>query len=203
MAVPRAGKGPSEPFKEWSFWGREVPVGNPANQPDFTVSGATGSGPAGGQVLLDPGWQIKGTGSVATTALDDNVVETEFVLPPGPRGSPGVRRDRRLGQGDLQDRAVGQARYVPRRVPVQGRPGPGQLKIADIDRDLGNNTAGLTITVTAAGKPQPGPSTSASTTPSASASASASTAPGAGNAPGPKGGSGGNLYAMARRRRSA
>ncbi|WP_371586968.1 hypothetical protein [Streptomyces virginiae] len=79
--------------------------------------------------------------------------------------------------------------------------GPGQLKIADIDRDLGNNTAGLTITVTAAGKPQPGPSTSASTTPSASASAS--TAPGAGNAPGPKGGSGGNLYAMARRRRSA
>ncbi|MYV73270.1 hypothetical protein GT352_04805 [Streptomyces sp. SID1046] len=108
--------------------------------------------------------------------------------------------------------------------------GPGQLKIADIDRDLGNNTAGLTITVTAAGKPQPGPSTSASTSPSPSGSttpsASASTAPGAGNAPGPKGGSGGNLantgstalvagglaaaavtlggalYAMARRRRS-
>ncbi|MFE5866939.1 hypothetical protein ACFQ77_41245 [Streptomyces virginiae] len=103
--------------------------------------------------------------------------------------------------------------------------GPGQLKIADIDRDLGNNTAGLTITVTAAGKPQPGPSTSASTTPSASAFASS--APGAGNAPGPNGGSGGNLantgstalvaggraaaavtlggvlYAMARRRRSA
>ncbi|KIX78687.1 hypothetical protein SF23_05195, partial [Streptomyces sp. MBRL 10] len=50
---------PSEPFKDWGFWGREVAVGNPANQVDFTVNGATGSGPAGGQALLNPGWQIK------------------------------------------------------------------------------------------------------------------------------------------------
>ncbi|WP_030765520.1 hypothetical protein [Streptomyces sp. NRRL F-2664] len=90
---------PSEPFKEWPFWGREVSVENPANQPDFTVHGATGSGPAGGQVLLDPGWQIKGTGSAATTAADDNAVETEFVLPSGisfvagrPGRSPARRR---------------------------------------------------------------------------------------------------------------
>ncbi|MFD4919456.1 hypothetical protein ACFWNR_40430 [Streptomyces virginiae] len=233
---------PSEPFKEWSFWGREVPVGNPANQPDFTVSGATGSGPAGGQVLLNPGWQIKGTGSVATTALDDNVVETEFVLPPGISfvgGRPGPEGRRVFGGTGGSVKGIfkiepwvkpgtyhGEYRYKVDR-------GPGQLKIADIDRDLGNNTAGLTITVTAAGKPQPGPSTSASTSPSPSgsttpsASASASTAPGTGNAPGPNGGSGGNLantgstalaagglaaaavtlggalYAMARRRRSA
>ncbi|MFI7358062.1 hypothetical protein ACIBTP_29590 [Streptomyces avidinii] len=233
---------PSEPFKEWSFWGREVTVENPANQPDFTVNGATGSGPAGGQVLLNPGWQIKGTGSVATTAADDNVVETEFVLPPGISfvgGRPGPEGRRVFGgtggsvKGNFKIESWvkpgtyhGEYRYKADR-------GPGHLKIADIDRDLGNNTAGLTITVTPAGEPQPGPSTSASASPSPSgsttpsASASASTAPGTGNLPGPNGGSGGNLantgsaalaagglaaaaltlggalYAMARRRRSA
>ncbi|MFB6561877.1 hypothetical protein ACFCYH_23875 [Streptomyces sp. NPDC056400] len=207
---------PSEAFKEWGFWGREVPVGNPANQPDFTVDGATGSGPAGGQVLLNPGWQIKGTGSVATTALDDKVVETEFVLPPGisfVSGRPGPEGRRVFGGTGGSVKGIfkieswvkpgtyhGEYRYKTDR-------GPGQLKIADIDRDLGNNTAALTITVTPASDPQPGPSTSASaspspsgsTTPSASASASASastatvTATGTGNTPGPNGGTGGNL----------
>lgn len=148
---------PSEPFKEWHFWGREVSVGNPANQPDFTVDGATGSGPAGGQVLLDPGWQIKGTGSVATTAIDDNVVETEFVLPPGITfvgGRPGPEGRRVFGgtggsvKGTFKIESwvkpgtyQGEYRYKADR-------GAGHLKIADIDRDLTNNTARLTITVT-------------------------------------------------------
>ncbi|GAA2637265.1 hypothetical protein GCM10010425_45160 [Streptomyces spororaveus] len=203
---------PSEPFKEWSFWGREVPVANPANQPDFTVTGAVGSGPAGGQVLLDPGWQIKGTGSVATTALEDSVVEAEFALPPGisfVSGRPGPEGRRVFGGTGGSVKGIfkieswvkpgtyhGEYRYKADR-------GPGHLKIADIDRDLGNNTAGLTITVTPAGGQQPEPSTSASASaspsPSGSASASpspsasASTAPGTGNIPGPNGGTGGNL----------
>ncbi|CAM5617185.1 hypothetical protein [Streptomyces avidinii] len=233
---------PSEPFKEWRSWGREVLVENPANQPDFTVDGATGSGPAGGQVLLNPGWQIKGTGSVATTAADDNVVETEFVLPPGisfAGGRPGPEGRRVFGGTGGSVKGIfkieswvkpgtyhGEYRYKADR-------GPGHLKIADIDRDLGNNTAGLTITVTPASGPQPGPSTSVSASPSPSgstapsASASASTAPSTGNTPAPNGGTGGNLantgsaalaagglaaaaltlggalYALARRRRSA
>ncbi|WP_158943312.1 LPXTG cell wall anchor domain-containing protein [Streptomyces sp. NRRL S-378] len=233
---------PAEPFKEWRFWGREVPVENPANQPDFTVDGATGSGPAGGQVLLDPGWQIKGTGSVATTAADDNVVETEFVLPPGISfvgGRPGPEGRRVFGGTGGSVKGVfkieswvkpgtyhGEYRYKADR-------GPGHLKIADIDRDLRNNAAGLTITVTPADGQQPSPSTSASASPSPSGStstspsASATTAPSTGNTPGPNGGTGGilantgsaaqtagalaavtltlggALYALARRRRSA
>ncbi|MFD5877670.1 hypothetical protein [Streptomyces yangpuensis] len=233
---------PSEPFKEWRFWGREVSVENPANQPDFTVHGATGSGPAGGQVLLDPGWQIKGTGSAATTAADDNAVETEFVLPPGisfVAGRPGPEGRRVFGgtggsvKGTFKIESWvkpgtyhGEYRYKADR-------GPGRLQIADIDRDLRNNTAALTITVTPAEGTQPGPSTSASASPSPSASttpsasASASTTPATGNAPGPNGSTGGNLadtgstalaagglaavtltlgaalYATARRRRSA
>ncbi|MEU2451160.1 hypothetical protein ABZ605_13965 [Streptomyces sp. NPDC012765] len=201
---------PSEAFKEWHFWGREVSVGNPVNQVDFTVDGATGSGPAGGQVLLNPGWQIKGTGSVATMALDDTVVEAEFVLPPGisfAGGRPGPEGRRVFGGTGGSVKGTfkiepwvkpgtyhGEYRYKTDR-------GPGRLNIADIDRDLGNNSAGLTITVTPADGAQPGPSTSAtasaSPSPSAStapsASASTSTAPGTGNTPGPNGGSGGNL----------
>ncbi|MFD8416195.1 hypothetical protein ACFV2Q_31355 [Streptomyces sp. NPDC059650] len=229
---------PSEPFKAWRFWGREVWVENPANKPDFTVNGSTGSGPAGGQVLLNPGWQIKGTGSVATTAADGKVVETEFVLPPGISfvgGRPGPEGRRVFGGTGGSVKGVfkiepwvrpgtylGEYRYKSDRRP-------GELAIADIDRDLGNNAAKLTITVTPAVDPQPSPSTSASATPSpsASASASASTTPSTGNTPGPNGGTGGKLadtgstalaagglgaaavtlggalYAVGRRRRSA
>ncbi|MEW2418456.1 hypothetical protein AB0953_32915 [Streptomyces sp. NPDC046866] len=229
---------PSDPFKEWPFWGREVAVENPANQPDFTVDGATGSGPAGGQVLLNPGWQIKGTGSVATAAADGKVVETEFVLPPGISfvgGRPGPEGRRVFGGTGGSVKGIfkiepwvkpgtylGEYRYKADR-------GPGELSIADIDRDLGNNAAKLTITVTPADTtPQPGPSASASAsaTPSPSASASTGTTAPA-NAAGPNGGTGGNLadtgssalamgglaavavtlggalYAVARRRRSA
>ncbi|MEV7617121.1 hypothetical protein [Streptomyces sp. NPDC089799] len=206
---------PSEPFKAWHFWGREVTVGNPANQPDFTVHGATGTGPAGGRVLLDPGWQINGTGSVAATGADSKVAETEFELPPGISfvgGRPGPEGRRVFGGTGGSVKGIfkiepwvkpgtylGEYRYKAER-------GPGELRIADIDRDLGNNAAKLTITVTPAATPQPSPSTSASASPSPSASAtaspspssSASTTPGTGastpgNTPGPDGGTGGNL----------
>ncbi|MEU2390331.1 hypothetical protein [Streptomyces sp. NPDC007369] len=198
---------PSEPFKAWHGWGREVTVANPANKPDFTVDGATGSGPAGGQVLLNPGWQIKGTGSVADTALDGKVVETEFVLPPGisfVSGLPGPEGRRVFGGTGGSVKGVfkiepwvkpgtylGEYRYKAER-------GPGQLRIADIDRDLRNNAAKLAITVTPADKtqPSPSPSASASATPSPSASVSATPGTGAttsGNTPAPAGGTGGSL----------
>ncbi|MFJ3633305.1 hypothetical protein [Streptomyces sp. NPDC090112] len=197
---------PSEPFKDWGFWGREVTVGNPANQVDFTVTGATGSGPAGGQVLLNPGWQIKGTGSVAVTALEADVVETEFVLPPGitfAGGRTGPEGRRVSGGTGGSVKGIfkieswvkpgiyhGEYRYKADR-------GAGLPPMADIDRDLGNNKAALTITVTPAEGPQPSPTTSGSASPSPSASptptASATTTTATGNTPGPNGGTGGNL----------
>ncbi|MEU6862206.1 hypothetical protein ABZ924_02840 [Streptomyces sp. NPDC046876] len=193
---------PSEPFKEWRGWGHEVAVENPANQPDFTVHGAAGSGPAGGQVLLNPGWEIKGTGSVAATALDAKVAETEFVLPPGisfvgGRLGPEGRRVFGGTGGSVKGifkiepwvkpgTYLGEYRYKTER-------GPGELKIADIDRDLGNNAAKLTITVTPAESPQPSPSASASASATPSPSASAGTTSGAGNTPAPNGGTGGSL----------
>ncbi|MGW7439257.1 hypothetical protein [Streptomyces sp. NPDC054849] len=171
-------------------------------------------------MLLTPGWQIKGTGSVATTAADDNVVETEFVLPPGisfAGGRPGPEGRRVFG---------GTGGSVKGIFKIESWVKPGTYH-----GDLGNNTAGLTITVRPAGGPQPGPSTSPSPSPSGStapsASASASTAPSRQHPrperryrrqPGQHTGSaalaagglaavaltlGGALYAMARRRRSA
>ncbi|MFK0011357.1 hypothetical protein [Streptomyces sp. NPDC091027] len=233
---------PSEPFKDRGFWGREVAVGNPVNQVDFTVTGATGSGPAGGQVLLNPGWQIKGTGSVAVTPLEANVVETEFVLPPGitfAGGRTGPEGRRVAGGTGGSVKGIfkieswvkpgtyhGEYRYKADR-------GAGFPPMADIDRDLGNNKAALTITVTPAEGTQPSPTASASASPSPSASAtptataSATPTTATGNTPGPNGGTGGNLantgsvaltagglaaaavtlgaalYATARRRRSA
>ncbi|MEW5530018.1 MULTISPECIES: hypothetical protein [Streptomyces] len=201
---------PSEPFKEWGFWGREVSVGNPANQVDFTVTGATGSGPAGGQALLNPGWQIKGTGSVAVTALEANVAETEFVLPPGITfvgGHTGPEGRRVAGGTGGSVKGIFKIESWVKPGTYQGEyrykadRGPGLPPMADIDRDLGNNKAALTITVTPAEGPQPSPSTSASASaspsPSASAtptaSASATTTTGTGNTPGPNGGTGGNL----------